>query len=193
MDGFFLVWKDISTVFLWDKIVPTEWWLQHVWFDWSFYGMFDWCFDFVEYHSWIGPRTLLCNRWILSSHIHYCINFPTSNVHDLIHPFSPIYEIQCKIEYKYIVVGNSNNFSNAIQGIAWMNPSMQNSQLFVALRGDKKKRSASRFNRQSVFDVFWCSKVVKSTVFYGDICHLKRRMSLRKNMTESSKKDYQWW
>lgn len=115
--------------------------------------------------------------WILQCQ--YTIHFPTSNVHDLIHPFSPIWDTMQ--DWIWIITGNSYVFSKAIQWIAWMNPSMQNSQLFLAPGEIVEKRSASRFNRQSVFDVFWCSKVVKSTVFYGDICHLKRRMSLRKN------------
>ena len=47
MDGFFFRFEKISVCFFVGKIVPIVcWWLQHVWFDWSFYGMFVWCFGF---------------------------------------------------------------------------------------------------------------------------------------------------
>ena len=42
------------------KTVPTKCrWLQHVWFDvFLVKCTYVWCFDFVGYHSWIGPRNL---------------------------------------------------------------------------------------------------------------------------------------
>lgn len=129
--------------------------------------------------------------WILQ--FQYTIHFPTSNVHELIHPFSPFVRYNARLNMnnygKFICFFQSHSMNCMDESIHAKFPSSS------WLHGEiVDKRSASRFNRQRhVFDVFWCSKVVKSTVFYGDICHLKRRMSLRKNMRESSKKDYQWW
>ena len=108
--------------------------------------------------------------WILQ--FQYAILFPTSNVHELIHPFSPIWDTMQ--DWIWIIMWNSYVCSKAIQWNEWINPSMQNSQLFVAPWEDSRKKKCFTFQPESVFDVFWCSKVVKSTVFYGDICHLEK-------------------
>lgn len=174
---FFSGLKTYQIVFSWDKIVPLNcWWLQNVWFDWSFYGMFAWCFGFGEscnFSTLYTFQQVMYMNWFIRFHLYMRYNA----------------RLNMNNYGKFICFFQSHSMNCMDESIHAKFPSSS------WLHGEiVDKRSASRFNRQRhVFDVFWCSKVVKSTVFYGDICHLKRRMSLRKNMRESSKKDYQWW